>query len=167
MKSVRDIPCHGTCWYFNRIAQNMRHPSPQRSCLRESWRHLDRVGWVQAKWKIFSIHTTYDALAQHLTSELWPEKRPLNHKMLMTALKSLPPNLFYHIVPRGESSLLCLLWVAFHFPKKEIKHFHSSCFCFALIKVDRKTIIEMIQNVCVCVWSTRISWLKIVNNMYW
>lgn len=158
MKSVRGIPCHGTCWYFNRIAQNMRHPSPQRSNeafvraegISRKWENSIRGDELKLNEKYFPFtqHTTHRRSTWHLNfgqrSVHWISK--CWWQLWSPCL--LPPIL----VPRGESSLLCLVWVAFHFPKKEIKHFHSSCFCFALIKVDRKTIIEMIQTrVCVCV----------------
>lgn len=110
---------------------------------------------AQAKWKIFSIHTqhTHRRSTWHLNfgqrSVHWISK------CWWQLWSWLPAFLF-------SLACLCLLWVAFqttrlpfshsYFPKKEIKHFHSSCFCFAPIKVDHKKIIEMIQTcVCMCV----------------
>lgn len=166
MKSVRGIPC----WHvliFQLNSAKYATPTPRRKGT-ESRRHLSKRGtgkWGKARkgrgGSELRLNEKYFPFTHNIRTgaalDIWTLAREasIESQNADDSSEVAPPFLF-------SLACLCLLWVAFqttrlplsqsYFPKKEIKHFHSSCFCFAPIKVDRKKIIEMIQTcVCMCV----------------
>lgn len=162
MKSVRGIPC----WHvliFQLNTAKYATPTPRKKgterC-RETWQ-MGENSWGERGWRELKLNEKYFPFTHNIRTgaalDIWtlPREASIESQNADDSSEVAPPISLFSCLslscisndPPSPCPHSCS-------PKKEIKHFHSSCFCFAPIKVDRKKIIQMIQTwvyVCVCV----------------